>query len=94
MIDLFMIIEEGDWMRNLYVKTFLIYFLLLIVFLISVLVWDFFFFVFVFISAIMTKGRSFLIIKKEELTFPYILFQLCLMCMTITSLFLIVRAVS
>jgi hypothetical protein len=80
-------------MENLYVKTLLVYLLILIVFLITILVWNFFFIVFVIVSTIITKRRSLVMIKKDELTLNYVLFNLTLMVTTMGSLFLIVRAV-
>ncbi len=82
-----------DCVKNLYVKTILVYLLVLIVFLITVLVWNFFFILFVLVSAIITKRRSLVLIKKDELTFTYVLFNFTLMIATMGSLFLIVRAV-
>jgi hypothetical protein len=80
-------------MENLYVKTLLVYLLILIVFLITILVWNFFFIVFVIVSTIITKRRSLVMIKKDELTLNYVLFNLTLMVTTMGTLFLIVRAV-
>lgn len=82
-----------DCVKNLYVKTILVYLLVLIVFLITVLVWNFFFILFVLVSAIITKRRSLVLIKKDELTFTYVLFNFTLMIAIMGSLFLIVRAV-
>ena len=80
-------------MKNLYVKTLLVYILILLVFLINILVWNLFFIIFVFVSAIIAKRRSLVVIKKDELTLKYVLFNLTLLITTMGSLFLIVRAV-
>ena len=80
-------------MKNLYVKTLLVYILVFIVFLLTILVWNFFFIVFVFASAIFGKGSSLVTIEKEELTFTYIVFNFSLLIATMGSLFLILRAV-
>ena len=80
-------------MNNLYVKTLFVYLMILLVFLITVLVWDFFFVLFVLASAFVTKRRSLVVLSKEDLTLPYGLYHVTLMIATVVSLFFIVRAV-
>ena len=82
-----------DCVKNLYVKTLFVYILILVVFLITILVWNFFFIIFVFVSAIVTKRRSLILISRDEITFKYVLFNLSLMIVTMGLLFLIVSAI-
>jgi len=77
-------------LRNLYLRTLLVYSIVLIVFLLSLVVSPYFFVIFIIGSTIIKKGKAIVTITKDELSFKYLIYNFTLMVLTVFTLFFIV----
>lgn len=78
-------------MRGLYLKTMLIYFVILVIFVLTILVSQYIFILFVIGSLFIGRDTLHITLTKDEVSFRYLLFHFILMIITMGSLFFIVQ---